>query len=152
MTTPLKPDSPELLKKMYLLFRDYFDRAEKKRRWSLRDGIPWDQCNRSLNPAIADVVETFCCVELYLPDYVSKLIPQVRANRGRAWMLAYGSEPSEKERTAGLAFLTDSTTAFAKVPPPPKNPKGPGPLAPEAKALAAFCQALLSSNKFLYID
>ena len=58
-----KPESPEVLKKIYLLFRDYFDRAEKKRRWSIRDDIPWDQCNPSLNPAIADVVETFCAVE-----------------------------------------------------------------------------------------
>ena len=41
-----------------------------------------------MNPALADVVETFCAVELYLPDYLSKLIPQVRVNRGRAWMLA----------------------------------------------------------------
>jgi acyl-[acyl-carrier-protein] desaturase len=88
MGTELKPESPELLKKIYGLFRDYFDRAEKKRRWLIRDDIPWDQCNRGLNPAIADVVETFCAVELYLPDYLSKLIPQVRANHGRAWMLA----------------------------------------------------------------
>src|SRR5207248_576588 len=102
MTTPLKPESPELLKKMHLLFRDYFDRAERKRRWSLRDGIPWDQCNRSLNPAIADVVETFCTVELYLPDYLSKLIPQVRANKGRAWMLAnWGYEESKHSMALG---------------------------------------------------
>jgi acyl-[acyl-carrier-protein] desaturase len=102
MTTTLKPESPELLKKMHLLFRDYFDRAERKRRWSLRDGIPWDQCNRSLNPAIADVVETFCTVELYLPDYLSKLIPQVRANKGRAWMLAnWGYEESKHSMALG---------------------------------------------------
>jgi acyl-[acyl-carrier-protein] desaturase len=35
-------------------------------------------------------------VELYLPDYLGKLIPQVRANRGRAWMLAnWGYEESK---------------------------------------------------------
>jgi acyl-[acyl-carrier-protein] desaturase len=85
---PLKPESPAVLDAIYRLFRDYFDRAEKKRRWSIREDVPWTECNRALNPAIADVVETFCAVELYLPDYLSKLIPQVRANRGRAWMLA----------------------------------------------------------------
>jgi acyl-[acyl-carrier-protein] desaturase len=88
MDVPLKPESPAVLNASYRLFRDYFDMAEKKRRWSIREDVPWEQCNRSLNPAIADVVETFCAVELYLPDYLSKLIPQVRANRGRAWMLA----------------------------------------------------------------
>jgi acyl-[acyl-carrier protein] desaturase len=88
MHVPLTPEPPEVVASLYRQFRDYFDLAERKRRWSIRDDIPWDRCNRSLNPAIADVVETFCAVELYLPDYLSKLIPQVRANHGRAWMLA----------------------------------------------------------------
>ena len=61
---------------LYRMYRDYFDLAEKKRRWSLRNDIPWDQCNPNLDPAIADIVQTFCMVELYLPDYLSKLIPQ----------------------------------------------------------------------------
>src|SRR6516165_9995259 len=88
MDVPLQPEPPEVLSAIYRVFRDYFDLAEKRRRWSVKEDIPWDQCNRSLRPAIADVVETFCAVELYLPDYLSKLIPQVRANHGRAWMLA----------------------------------------------------------------
>jgi len=102
MTVPLKPESPAVQAKIYRLYRDYFDKAEKKRRWSLKDDIPWDQCNPSLDPAIADVVQTFCAVELYLPDYVSKLLPQVRANRGRAWMLAnWGYEESKHSMALG---------------------------------------------------
>ncbi|MBX7105672.1 MAG: acyl-ACP desaturase [Gemmataceae bacterium] len=81
-------ESPELLSAIYRHFREYFDMAERKRRWSITEDIPWDNCNKSLPPALADVVETFVAVELYLPDYLSKLIPQVRKNRGRAWMLA----------------------------------------------------------------
>jgi acyl-[acyl-carrier protein] desaturase len=88
MSSTLKPEDPEILAQLYRQFRDYFDRAEKKRRWNIKDDVPWHECNPNLNPAIADIVETFCCVELYLPDYLAKLIPQVRANRGRAWMLA----------------------------------------------------------------
>jgi acyl-[acyl-carrier-protein] desaturase len=95
MPHPL-PETPEVLAEIYRLYRDYFDRAEKKRRWNVSEGIPWDQCNPRVDPAIADVVQTFCMVELYLPDYLSKLIPQVRANRGRAWMLAnWGYEESK---------------------------------------------------------
>jgi acyl-[acyl-carrier-protein] desaturase len=102
MAATYKPESPAVLKKIYLLYRDYFDRAEKKRRWSVRDHIPWDQCNRSLNPAIADAVETFCAVEMYLPDYLGKLIPQVRSNRGRSWMLAnWGYEESKHSTVFG---------------------------------------------------
>jgi acyl-[acyl-carrier-protein] desaturase len=102
MSEPLLAESPDLLARMYRLYRDYFDRAEKKRRWSVKDGIPWDQCNPALDPEIADVVQTFCMVELYLPDYVGKLMPQVRANRGRAWMIAnWGYEESKHSMALG---------------------------------------------------
>ena len=95
-------ESGEVKTKIYRLYRDYFDRAEKKRRWSVRDGIPWDQCNPALDPAVADVVQTFCMVELYLPDYLAKLLPQVRAHRGRAWMLAnWGYEESKHSLALG---------------------------------------------------
>ena len=102
MELPLKPEPPEVLAKMYQLFREYFDKAEKKRRWNLVNDIPWDQCNPNLNPAIADIVETFCAVELYLPDYLSKLIPQVRGNHARAWMLAnWGYEECKHSMALG---------------------------------------------------
>ena len=88
--------------KIFAMFREYFDLAEKNRRWSIRDDVPWDQCNPSLNPVIADIVETFCSVELFLPDYVSKLIPQVRECRGRAWFLAnWGYEESKHSLVLG---------------------------------------------------
>lgn len=89
-------ESPETQSKVYRIFREYFDRAEKNRRWSLVEDIPWDQANAKTDPAIVDVIQTFCMVELFLPDYVSKLIPQVRNHRGRAWMLAnWGYEESK---------------------------------------------------------
>src|SRR5262252_8499910 len=87
---------PELEPAMWRLYRDFFDQAEKKRRWSIRDDIPWDQCNRNLDPAIADVVESFCAIELYLPDYTSKILPVVRPSRGRTWFYAnWGYEESK---------------------------------------------------------
>lgn len=98
----LLPETPELQAKIYAMFRDYFDRAEKKRRWSIKDGVPWEQCNRAVDPAIVDVVEAFCSVELFLPDYVSKLIPQVRTVRGRAWFLAnWGYEEAKHSMALG---------------------------------------------------
>lgn len=94
--------SRELEKEVYLLFRDFFDKAEKKRRWNINDDIPWDKCNRNLNPVIADVIETFCAVELYLPDYTSKILPLVRTSKGRAWFYAnWGYEESKHSITLG---------------------------------------------------
>src|SRR5581483_499637 len=78
----------ELESALWRLFRDFFARAERKRRWSVAEDIPWAQCNRSLDPAIADVVESFCAVELFLPDYITKFLGLNRASRGRAWFLA----------------------------------------------------------------
>jgi acyl-[acyl-carrier-protein] desaturase len=87
---------PELERALWILYRDFFDLAEKKRRWRVRDDIPWDRCNPRLDPAIADVIETFCAVEMYLPDYTSKILPLVRNSKGRAWFYAnWGYEESK---------------------------------------------------------
>ena len=83
-----EPDvSPEMDRALWRLYRDFFDAAEKKRRWRIWDDIPWNQCNPNLDPAIADVVETFCCVELYLPDYTGKILPLVRHSKARSLVL-----------------------------------------------------------------
>ena len=96
MTVPEPPDSPEIRRKIYAAYRAYFDLAERKRRWSVRDDIPWAECNSSIEPVVADVVQTFCMVELFLPDYLAQQLPAVRDNRGRAWMLAnWGYEESK---------------------------------------------------------
>ncbi len=86
----------ELEATFWTLYRDFFDKAERKRRWSVRDDIPWDQCNPQLAPQIANVLESFTAVELYLPDYTSKILPMVRSSRGRAWFYAnWGYEESK---------------------------------------------------------
>lgn len=90
------PVIPEVERALWKIYREYFDTAERKRRWRVRDDVPWDQCNPNLDAAIADVVETFCCVELYLPDYVGKVLPLVRNSKGRSWFYAnWGYEESK---------------------------------------------------------
>jgi acyl-[acyl-carrier-protein] desaturase len=101
-------DSTGLEEAYYRLFREFFDRAEKKRRWSLTDDIPWDKVNPRLNPAIADVLETFCAVELYLPDYIDKAMPMLRKSRGRAWFHANWGYEEAKHSMAMGDWLTAS--------------------------------------------
>lgn len=89
-------ECPEVAFEVWKLYRDFFDQAERRRRWSIREDIPWDQCNPKLAPAIADVVESFTAVELYLPDYLGKVLPVVRHSRGRIWFYAnWGYEESK---------------------------------------------------------
>jgi hypothetical protein len=84
----------------------------------------------------------------------------------RAWRLAYGHSPTAAELAAAVSFLRDQAETFRQMPPParPKSssaakdkakakvsePAAPPP--PADRALAVFCQALLSSNRFLYVD
>ena len=102
MSHATRPESPELRANFNRLYREFFDRAEKKRRWSLVEDIPWDQVNRSMPPAVADVVESFCAVEMYLPDYIAKALPMIRRNQGWAWFHAnWGYE--ESRHSLGLS-------------------------------------------------
>lgn len=87
---------PPLEAELMKLYRDYFDRAEKKRRWSLVDDIPWQDCNSSLTPAIADVVESFLAVEMHLPDYVASAMIRSRPSRACSWFYTnWGYEESK---------------------------------------------------------
>jgi acyl-[acyl-carrier-protein] desaturase len=102
MSSSLPPEHPALRVGLYRLYREFFARAERKRRWSLEADIPWNQVNRWMPARIADVVESFCAVELFLPDYIAKALPMIRANRGWAWFHTnWGYEESKHSLALG---------------------------------------------------
>ena len=84
----------DALRRLYL---EFFELAERKRRWSVFDDIPWDAIDRSRNESgRALCAETFCGIEMYLPDYVSTGIDLVRDSFGQAWFHAnWGYEESK---------------------------------------------------------
>jgi acyl-[acyl-carrier-protein] desaturase len=95
-------DTSGLEEAYYRLYREFFARAERKRRWSVDDDIPWHLANKDMPASVADVVESFCSVELYLPDYIAKALPLARASRGRAWFHAnWGYEESKHSLALG---------------------------------------------------
>jgi len=73
------------------------------------------------------------------------LAAQVR----RAWQLAYGQPASEADVSAALALIEAQRLHFE---PLYAAVKEKPPLTPAQQALAVYCQALLSSNRFLYVD
>lgn len=110
MNVPVPNLPPELEREMWQLFRAFFEVAEKKRRWSITNDIPWDECNPHLKPVIGDVVETFCAIELYLPDYSSKILPKVRHSKGRTWFYAnWGYEEAKHSIVLGDWLLKSGT-------------------------------------------
>lgn len=74
----------------------YLKLAEEKRRWNVFKDIPWDHANPETTDTLAHCVETFCAVEMYLPDFTSKLLHMIRRSRGRAWFhINWGYEESK---------------------------------------------------------
>ncbi len=67
----------------------------------------------------------------------------VRTQVVLAWRLAFANEPAAKDLDGAATFITAQTAAFRAQ---PKQTE------PETRALANFCQALLSANQFLYVD
>jgi hypothetical protein len=77
----------------------------------------------------------------------------------RAWQLAFASLPSDAEVSDALALLSAQQALFeqqAKVDQAKadqtKADQAKPTLSPSEQALAIFCQALVSSNRFLYVD
>src|SRR4051812_44504653 len=102
MTDFARQYPPELEAAFWRLYRDFFDQAERRRRWSVEKDIAWAQCNKGLDPAIADVVESFCAVELYLPDYLAPAVSRSRHSRAQAWFYAnWGYEESKHSLALG---------------------------------------------------
>jgi hypothetical protein len=82
----------------------------------------------------------------------------LRAQIARAWKLAYDTPPSEKELTSSLLYLAEQTerirarVAVLKDSKDAKKDDKSISRDPETLALASLCQALVSANRFLYVE
>jgi acyl-[acyl-carrier-protein] desaturase len=87
-------------KQFFENFLKFFHQAEERRRWNIERDIPWEQANRTTSERTAKIVEAFSAVEMYLPDYTSKMLHMIRRSRGRAWFQAnWGYEESKHSLT-----------------------------------------------------
>jgi hypothetical protein len=73
----------------------------------------------------------------------------------RVWLLAFGQPVTDAEIAEAVKFLAAQRDYFEKLPPdkaakPAKD--APPALTPAEQSLALLCQALISSNRFLYVD
>ena len=82
--------------------------------------------------------------------------PDISAEVKRAWLLAYGGEPSAGDLKDAIDFLGKQTACFqanSVVHSPPANgQQAPPAITPAMQALSTLCHALLTSNGFLYAD
>ncbi len=82
---------------LYRAYMTFFEKAEKGRRWNVFDDIPWEKLKvHRADAQLALAAETFCGVEMYLPDYVAGGLNVVRDSFGQAWFQAnWGYEESK---------------------------------------------------------
>jgi hypothetical protein len=87
----------------------------------------------------------------------------LKAQVQRTWMLLYGSQPSRDELRDAVEFIAAQEQHFQSlVKPVAKAPVGKAPATkpatqpsgpdPKVQALASWCQALLGTYRFLYVD
>jgi acyl-[acyl-carrier-protein] desaturase len=100
--------SATLENRFYDLYLEYFHKAEAHRRWNLLEDIPWNTINRNPDPAVTKIMEAYMAVELYLPDYTSKILHLIRRSRGRAWFQANWGYEESKHSLALEMWLTRS--------------------------------------------
>ncbi len=67
-----------------------------------------------------------------------------RAKVARAWSLLYGAAPAPLDTARGLVFLHELRASLAAA--------GRDPVQAASEALTAWCQVMLSTNRFLYIE
>ena len=67
-----------------------------------------------------------------------------------AWRIAFAVEPSEDELAEAISFIQEQTAYFQEQSPVDSTTDNKPD--PQLEALTSFCQALFSSNHFLYVD
>jgi acyl-[acyl-carrier-protein] desaturase len=94
--------------RMYQEYTTFFQKAERERRWNVFDDIPWDKIKKDASEELALCAETFCGVEMYLPDYVAGGINVVRKSFGQAWFQANWAYEESKHALALTEYLLRS--------------------------------------------
>jgi acyl-[acyl-carrier-protein] desaturase len=88
--------------KFYRAYMEFFETAERKRRWNLFDDVPWDKLSPTMNTEERAIrIETYCAEEMFLPDYTAVGNELLRGVFGLAW---FQNAWSFEESRHGLVF------------------------------------------------
>jgi hypothetical protein len=85
---------------------------------------------------------------------LEKEAPDLRRRVAHAFSIAFGRRPSGEETERALRFLGEHTTLITKRTgeKTASDKKNDEQVRPEHQALVNFCQALINSSEFLFID
>jgi acyl-[acyl-carrier-protein] desaturase len=103
------PRSDAFREAVYREYMEFFEKAERNRRWSVFNDIPWEEIDLSKRDDDAALLaETFVGVEMYLPDYVAGGINIVRDTFGQGWFNANWGYEESKHALALREWLVKS--------------------------------------------
>ncbi len=76
----------------------------------------------------------------------------MKAQVAFAWEEAFSQKPTEQQLADAIQFLNDQAKILGEQPAAQARIKKDKKLSAQLLALASFCQTLISSNQFLYVD
>jgi acyl-[acyl-carrier-protein] desaturase len=101
--------SKALREKFHREYMTFFEHAERSRRWNPFTDIDWEAAkNAPRNDKLALCTETFCGVEMYLPDYVKGHLDLFRDNFARSWFATNWGYEESKHALSLREFLVKS--------------------------------------------
>ncbi|MFD9958825.1 acyl-ACP desaturase [Amycolatopsis sp. NPDC058986] len=99
----------ELRESFHRAYMTFFENAERTRRWNLFNDIDWDALDTSRGDAeLATNAETFCGVELFLPDYMNTHLELFGRNYAQAWFAVNWGYEESKHSLALREYLRRS--------------------------------------------
>jgi acyl-[acyl-carrier-protein] desaturase len=94
---------------VYRTYLEFLETAEKKRRWSIFDDVPWDALEASkTTETSAQCIEIYCAEEFYVPDYSSKGLELIRSRFGLAWFQTCWAFEESRHGLVFREYLTRS--------------------------------------------
>jgi len=95
--------------RIYRIYLEFLETAEKKRRWSIFEDVPWDAVDAAkTTETAAQCAEIFCAEELYVPDYSSQGLELVRSRFGVAWFQTCWAFEESRHGLVFREYLTRS--------------------------------------------
>ncbi|NUP10557.1 MAG: acyl-ACP desaturase [Polyangiaceae bacterium] len=84
--------------RLYELYRTSFEKAERERRWSVFEDVPWDRAKKDVSESIVSSAETFFCMHAALPEFVARAMEAARSGPFPTWYLtAWAYEKSRHQ-------------------------------------------------------
>ena len=93
----------DLHARLHALYRASFEKAERERRWSVFDDVPWERARAGAQ--LAGPVETFFCMHAALPEFVAKGLEAARSGPAPTWYIAGWAYEKSRHQLAFSEWL-----------------------------------------------